>query len=305
MEKRLLGGMTLQWLNYHHLYYFYCIASEGGVTEATKKLKLAQSTLSAQLKQFEDNIGYQLFERRNRKLILTDIGKKVFDYAHEIFSLGEELRDSLENFEESLRVSIRIGVMDSIPKQLSRKLVNIASKEHGARITIVEESLNSLMSLLFNHEIDLILANDKPPTEGSESRLHAKLVGDLPVVFVGTPDQMDLKRDLPRSLSGQPMVLPGKRSPLYSEIQEHFKIKHVQPVVVAEVDDLELQKMLVLDGHGVTALPLMVIDDELKSGRLVRLSDTPICHENLWLISSHRLIHNPIARMLLETFRPE
>jgi DNA-binding transcriptional LysR family regulator len=86
-------------------------------------------------------------------------------------------------------------------------------------------------------------------------------------------------------------------------VLEHFKIKHIQPLVVGEVDDLELQKMLVLDGHGFTALPLMSVENELKNGKLVRLSDTPICHENLWLISAHRLVHNPIAKMLLEDFK--
>ena len=123
----------MQWLNYHHLYYFYTIASAGGVTEATKKLRLAQSTLSAQLKQFEETIGYKLFHRKNRRLILTDVGSKVFDYAHEIFSLGEELRESIGNFEESLRVSIRVGIMDSIPKSISRNLVKIATHQHQAK----------------------------------------------------------------------------------------------------------------------------------------------------------------------------
>lgn len=293
----------MQWLNYHHLYYFYVIASEGSVTAATSKLKLAQSTLSAQLKQFEDVIGFKLFDRKHRKLILTDVGRKVFDYANEIFSLGNELRDSLGDFEDSLSVSIRVGVMDSIPKRLSRDIFKMIAEAHGARTIITEESLPSLCNRLENHEIDLILANDKPPTEGKKSRFHAKLVGELKVVFVTTPDRIDLKNNLPRSLNNQPMIMPGEHSPLRNEVLEHFKIKHIHPRIIAEVDDVELQKMLVLDGHGFTALPLISVREELRSGTLVRLSETPICHENLWLISGHRLVHNPISKMLLETFR--
>lgn len=295
----------MQWLNYHHLYYFYTIATEGSVTEATKKLKLAQSTLSAQLKQFEEAIGYKVFERKNRKLLLTDVGHRIFEYAHEIFSLGEELRDSLSDFEDSLSTSVRIGIMDSIPKRLSRELVNIATRDHRAKTSITEESLSSLLSRLSEHSIDLVLANDKPPTEGKKSNFHAKLVGELKVVFVTSPERMELKRNFPRSLNDQPMVLPGDRSPLRIEILEHLKIKHIHPKVIAEVDDLELQKMLVMDGHGFTALPLMAVENELRNGELIRLSDTPICHENLWLITAHRLVHNPIAKSLLETFRPQ
>ena len=294
----------MQWLNYHHLYYFYVIASEGGVTEATKKLKLAQSTLSAQLKQFEDVIGYQLFERKSRKLFLTDVGKRVFDYAHEIFSLGEELRDSLGNLQDSLRFSLKVGVMDSIPKKICREMVQIISRENHARISIFEESLASLTNKLSAHEIDLILSNDKPPTDNSKSKFHAKLIGELQVVFVAHPDRYDLKDEFPRSLNNESVILPGFNTPLRTEILEHFKVKHICPNVVAEVDDLELQKMLVLDKHGIAALPLMAVEDELKSGKLIRLSETPIFHENLWLITTHRLVHNPLAKALLKTFRP-
>jgi LysR family transcriptional activator of nhaA len=294
----------MQWMNYHHLYYFYVIASEGSVTQATRTLKLAQSTLSAQLNQFEDVIGYKLFERKNRKLTLTDVGHKVFDYANEIFSLGNELRQSLGNYEDSLTKSIRIGIVDSIPKRLSRDIFALIKNIHGARTIVTEESLQSLCNRLENHELDLVLANDKPITEGKKSRFYAKLVGSLPVVFVSTAGQAYLQKDFPRSLDNEPIVMPGEQSSLRHEILEHFKIKNIVPKIVAEVDDIELQKMLVLDGHGFTALPLVSVAEELSAGILIRLSQTPICYENLWLISTHRLVHNPIAKMLLETFRP-
>ncbi len=295
----------MQWLNYHHLYYFYTIANEGGITEATHKLRLAQSTLSAQLKQFEEAVGYKLFERKNRRLHLTDVGSRVFQYAHEIFSLGEELREYLGSFENSLRVPLRIGVMDSIPKSLSRDLVLRATKEYDAKITIDEESLGSLLNKLELHDLDLILANDKPPTEGKKSRFHAKLVGHLPVVLVAPSERIDFKQDMPHSLNSEAMILPGVNSPLRNEILEFLKIKHIQPQIVAEVDDLELQKMLVMDENGFTALPLLAVEEELKRGSLICLSDTPICHENLWLITAHRLVHNPLTKYLLENFRLE
>lgn len=293
----------MQWLNYHHLYYFYIIASEGSVTEATVKLRLAQSTLSAQLKQFEDVIGYKLFERKHRKLILTDVGRKVFNYAHEIFSLGEELRDSLGNFEDSLRVSLKLGIVDSIPKKISRALVHTTSKKFEARTIVLEESLSSLLEKLADHNLDIILANGTPPLEGRKSSFHVKLIGELPIIFVSRPADIELTADFPRSLDGKPIILPGSHNPLRQEIVEHLRLKHIQPHVIAEVDDLELQKMLVLDGHGFSALPIVAVEDELKSGRLIRLSETPLCHENLWFITAHRLVHNPISKALLESFR--
>lgn len=292
----------MQWLNYHHLYYFYVIANADGVSDAAKKLKLAQSTLSAQLKLFEDVIGYQLFERKNRRMYLTDIGKRVYEYAHEIFSLGEELRDSLTHLQRSLSLSIRVGIMDSIPKKISLDMVQFVLNENKAQITIFEESLPSLCQKLSTHEVDLVLANDKPQSGGDHLRFYAKLVGELKVVFVASSKQKNLKLEFPRSLHQQPIVMPGFHSPLRGELLEHFKVKHIQPNIVAEVDDVELQKMLVLEGHGFAALPFISVKKELESGELICLSETPICHENLWFITTHRLVHNPLTKLLLETF---
>ena len=97
--------------------------------------------------------------------------------------------------------------------------------------------------------------------------------------------------------------MPGEQSPLRNEVLEYCKMNHIHPLIIGEVDDIELQKMLVLDGHGFAALPLIAVEEELQAGKLIALSDTPICRENLWLISAHRLVHNPIAKTLLETFR--
>ena len=87
--------MTQSWLNYHHLYYFKVIATEGSIAKASKTLRLGQPTLSAQLKLLEDVIGQKLFERQNRRLILTDAGRVALDYANEIFRLGSELLDTI------------------------------------------------------------------------------------------------------------------------------------------------------------------------------------------------------------------
>ena len=114
-----------------------------------------------------------------------------------------------------------------------------------------------------------------------------------------------LKEDLPRSLDQQPVIMPSEKSPLHAEIMEHFRVKHIHPKIVAEVDDIELQKMLILEGYGFAALPIASVAAELNAGEMIRLSETPICHESLWLITGHRLVHNPVAKELLESFRPK
>lgn len=80
-------------LNYHHLLYFCVAASQGSVTAACEMLHLAQPTVSSRLKKLEKSAGRKLLERSRRGLVLTETSKLVFEYADEIFSLGQELTE--------------------------------------------------------------------------------------------------------------------------------------------------------------------------------------------------------------------
>ncbi|MDD3151133.1 MAG: LysR family transcriptional regulator, partial [Candidatus Gastranaerophilales bacterium] len=104
--------------NYHHLYYFYVIAQEGSIAKATEQLRLAQPTLSAQLKQFENFLNVKLFIRENRKLILTEEGHKVLSYAKLIFDIGQELRERMVDLTDKGRPRIHIGVSNFVPKTI-------------------------------------------------------------------------------------------------------------------------------------------------------------------------------------------
>ena len=95
--------------NYHHLYYFYVIAQEGSIVKATKQLNLAQPTLSAQLKQFENFLNVQLFIRENRRLVLTEEGHRVLSYARMIFDIGQELKDRMVDLSHKDRIHLNIG----------------------------------------------------------------------------------------------------------------------------------------------------------------------------------------------------
>ena len=88
---------SMEWLNYHHLLYFWTVAREGSVARASEHLRLAQPTISGQVRALEHALGERLFARSGRRLVLTDVGRVVYGYAEEIFSLGGELMDTLKN----------------------------------------------------------------------------------------------------------------------------------------------------------------------------------------------------------------
>ena len=106
----------MDWLNYHHLLYFWTVAKEGGISRAAERLHLAQPTLSSQIKKLETSLGAKLFERTGRTLVLTDTGQTVYRYADEIFSLGRELTDALKGRSLSDKLKLTVGVPDVLPK---------------------------------------------------------------------------------------------------------------------------------------------------------------------------------------------
>src|SRR3954447_23032124 len=100
---------SMEWLNYHHLFYFSAIAQEGGLAAAARKLRLTHSTLSAQLRALEEHFGAKLFERRGKRLVLTPFGSHAVNYAEDIFRLGRELNDVARGELSPGRLALRVG----------------------------------------------------------------------------------------------------------------------------------------------------------------------------------------------------
>src|SRR5262245_48478751 len=132
----------MDWLNYHHLLYFWTVAREGSVTRACEKLHLAQPTISGQLHRLERSIGEKLFNKVGRHLVLSDTGRMVYRYADGIFSLGEELKNALEGQPRGRPRRLIVGVVDVLPKLIAYRLLEPA--------------------LRLPHEIQVVCHEDKP-----------------------------------------------------------------------------------------------------------------------------------------------
>lgn len=298
-------------LNYSHLYYFYVIARTGSVTRASAELHLSQPTLSTQLSQFEETLGVPLFERKNRALFLTEMGKRVFDYASEIFRLGAELTDVLHDRRVESLIKVQVGVLDAVPKAIACALVKSALTEPrggggggGAHVSIVEGSFPDLLIALKEHKLDLLLANVQDRSATKPASFH-HLVADLPVVFCGHRKWASLAATFPESAAHMPLIVPTKGNWLRSEVDQYFVTNGVHPNIVAEIQDPELQLKLARAGAGVTALTKLSVEAELASGELIPFGVGPFCHEHIWLLSAYRRLENPVAAALMKSFKVE
>ena len=200
---------AMEWLNYHHLLYFWTVGRIGSVSRASAELRLTQATVSAQLKSLEQSLGEKLFHKSGRHLILTDTGKVVFRYAEEIFSLGQELMGTLKGRPQGRLARVNVGVTDIMPKLVAYRLIEPALKLKDPYRIICREGTNSeLLAALAVHDIDVMLS-DGPIDPAVNVKAFNHLLGECGVILFGAPQlAVKYRAGFPRSLDGAPFLLP-------------------------------------------------------------------------------------------------
>lgn len=289
------------WVNYHHLLYFKTIAIEGGIARAAKKLHLGQPTLSTQMKQFEDTLGHELFDRSKRQLQLTEVGRMVLGYASEIFKLGDEMVDSLSDQHVASKIQVQIGAIDTVPKHLTLKVFHKALNSFDCFVSIAEGHGDELLRELRAHRLDLVIANYPPPvTEGAG--FYAKNKARMPVVICGAAKFTKLKRGFPASLKGQPFVMPSPQSKLRHDVEHFLRLRDIHVNIVAEVQDTSLQKLMGSHGDGLIPIALPAAEELIANKGLINIGTLQDVHEELWLIAAQRRMQNPVAAAIMKDF---
>ena len=290
-----------KWLNYHHLYYFKTIAREGGIAKAAEKLRLGQPTLSTQLRQLEESLGHLLFEREKRSLILTEAGKIALEYAENIFRSGDELLQVLEDKSFSGRTDVKFGALDSVPKRFVLSLVEAALKQGDCTVSLLEGRGDELLREMLAHQIDLMISN-YPPTTTEMGRVYSRSIAKVPVAVFGAPKYASLKKGFPKSLEGQPFILPTAHSKLRFDLDHYFSVNKLRILPIVETQDTSVQKLLGIEGHGLVPLPEFTTKDLIQDKKLIKIGVLPEVREECWLVSAARKIENPIAAKIMKSF---
>ncbi len=254
-DRRELCVLGMNWLNYHHLFYFHRVARTGSVTAAARELRVRQPTISAQLKLLEESLGVALFERRGRRLELTDEGDTALAFADEIFRLGRDLRRALETQAAGPVRRAVVGVSDTVPKFVVRALLApLMSADERTRLIIREGPELHLFAGLEQSELDLVLTDHRPPS-GPSFDEQVVLESEL-ALYAASPRHEQLSG----GGSGRPLpiLLPGERSPTRRNLENWFFERDLELNVVAEVDDSALAKILAADGRAALAAPTVV-----------------------------------------------
>lgn len=291
----------MEWLNYHHLFYFWTVMREGSITAASARLSLAPSTVSAQLSTLEESLGAKLFRRAGRNLEPTDMAHLVFRYADEIFSLGREMMDTLKGHAVAGPLVLKVGIVDAVPKLVARKLLApMANLPDYVRLICHQGKNKDLLAELALHNLDIVLT-DSPLPPGISIKAYNHLLGECGVSFFGVEKfAKPLQEGFPTSLDGASMLLPMAMSPLRGMLDQWFEKIGVQPVIRGEFDDSALLKVFGQAGEGIFTAPT-VIEREVEEHYQVQvIGRTNKIREKFYAISAERIIRHPAVAAISE-----
>jgi LysR family transcriptional activator of nhaA len=290
--------VPMQQLNYHHLQYFWMVAKEGSITQAAKKLRVSQPTVSAQLAQLEENMQVVLFTKAGRGLRLTDTGKVVFRYAQDIFSTGEDLLHAMESAGSTSARRLHIGVAMVIPKLVASRLIEITLQSSPAVVPIcTEDNLEQLLAKLSVHELDVVLSDSPiPPLVNVKAYNHR--LGQSGISFCVAKSQAKKYKDFPSCLDHQPMLMPTEGTMLRRSLEQWFENHQVQPHIKAEFQDTALLKVFGQQGHGVFPVPTLIDQQVEKQYNVKVIGRTKEIMETYYAISVERKISHPAVQKI-------
>jgi LysR family transcriptional activator of nhaA len=295
----------MEWLNYHHLFYFSVIAEEGGLAPAARKLRLTHSTLSAQLRALEGHFGAPLFERRGKRLVLTAFGADALAYASDIFRLGRELGDVARGRRTSARDVLRVGVVGGLPKTLGHHLLSPALEDETSTVFVRQDAASALMESLVAGRLHVVLMNEVP-TPPLGARVYSHALGDTDILLYGRGRLAQLgKRNFPESLSGVPFVLPPPGSPLRQRLDAWFVKQDINVLIKAEVEDAGLLRVFGSAGHGIFPVraALRAEVEDLRDVQLVGPCEG--VRESYYAVTTERRVRHKGLAALIEAARTD
>jgi LysR family transcriptional activator of nhaA len=296
----------VEWLNYHHLLYFWTVVREGSVSRAAEKLRLAQPTISAQIRQLEDSLGERLFQRQGRTLVPTDVGRLVYRYADEIFGIGRELMETLRGRPAGRPLQLTVGVANAVPKLVVYRLLRPAVEGPDAvHLVCREDSTDRLLADLATHALDVVIT-DRPAPEHVRVRAFNHLLGESDTSFFAPPALASrLRRKFPASLKDAPALLPTPNTALRRGLDEWCAKHDLQLRVIGEFEDSALMKVFGQAAPAIFPAPSAIEQDICRFYGVRVVGRTSGVKERYYAISVERRLKHPGVIAITTTARED
>lgn len=296
----------MEWLNYHHLLYYWTVVREGGVSRAAEKLRLSQPTISAQVRMLERALGERLFERQGRRLVMTDVGRVVYQYADEIFGLGRELLDALRGRPAGRPIELVVGVADAVPKLIAYRLLRPALLgPTSVHLVCREGATEQLVTQLSTYALDIVIA-DMPAPPHVRVKAFNHLLGESDTAFFAPPRLAgQLKRRFPASLQDVSMLLPTIDTALRRALEDWFEREALRPRVMGEFEDPALMSAFSYKADVVFPAPAVIAADVCRTYGVREIGRVSAVRGRYYAISAERRLKHPGVLAIIGAGRDE
>ncbi|MCB9092002.1 MAG: LysR family transcriptional regulator [Halobacteriovoraceae bacterium] len=286
-------------LNFSHLYYFYVVAKEGSIKQASEKLHVTQPTISDQIKLLEEYFDQRLFERKNRSLQLNRSGTIVLEYAEKIFELSGDLTVKVRDGLDFPKKTLDIGITYKMSHYFLYDTILPLFGFEDVAINVKEGERHRLMADLENGEVDLVFTHEK---EVGNRKLNSYNLGENKTYVVCHKKLQKLIKRFPEDLNNLEYFGYAKDSQFRFEIEMFFNRFNLFPKPLGEGDDIDLHQMVVEKGLAFSIVPEVAALRFIKNKKVVILGEIAEMKTSVWgIIRSdykglgYRLLNNTLS----------
>lgn len=294
----------MDWLNYHHLFYFWMIVRAGTITAAAESLHLTRPTVAAQMRELEEAFGQKLFEKKGRRLALTDFGQQVFEYADEIFTVGHELKEFIKTGQSGSRKRFRVGLPDVVPKIIAFELLRPAFKmNERPRTVCYEGKLKNLLADLALHKLDLVIS-DAPVPSTVDVKAYTHKLGECGLSMLASASiSQRYRKHFPQSLNNAPLLLPTDHTAVRRSLDRWMESLDIFPDIVAEFEDSALLKVFGQAGEGIFPVPTAIESVVVRQYGVKLVGRIPEVLDKFYAITAEKRVQHEATSVIVKQAR--
>jgi LysR family transcriptional activator of nhaA len=290
-----------QSFNYRHLYYFWVVAKEGGISRAAGRLGMAIQTVSTQVRELERALGCVLLTSAGRGVALTDAGKAALRQADQIFELGNQLQAVVRDAASAPAMRLAVGISDALPKQAVRQLLEPVMQVKNLKLRCDVDEFEDLLADLALHRLDVVFADRSAPPNPN-LKLYSHPLGCAPFGWYAAPSlYRAARREFPRSLAHVPVLLPTRHAAVRARLDQWLERHALKPRIVGEFEDSTLLKTFGAGGLGAFPAAEFMHDDLTSRYDVKRIGDCDGVEEHLFAVAPEKKIMHPLVKLLLAT----
>ena len=293
----------MNWLNYHHLYYFWLLSQEGTFTKVAERLKIAQSAVSEQIHQLEESLEMSLLDRTNKRSpVVTEDGIKILEFAKTIFETGEELQQWAKAGSSKKETILKIGALSGLSRNFQYEFLKPILNKPNLKIEVTTGDQEKLTQMLKEHSLDIILSSHNVVADGRVT-FYSHVLHSSPLIFVITKRKNRKKISLKEALSTNRIFLPGKNFEARPELDSFLEKLKCPFHIAGEIEDIALLRILALKSNDIVAIPKMGVVNDIISKDIEIIESSVKIAQKFYAITRDKRIPNSVISYLISEMK--